>query len=114
MGADFYTRLFVKMATTHDILLQRVAAILNGQIDIWTVEADGLVADVRPNEDAEGDATDFIHYPYTVEVATQSLELEDYLSRVGAVMNALHAEGAAVVAACDWEDVLPGRGSLIS
>ncbi len=114
MDADLYTKLFVNMNTTHDVLLQRVATILNGRIDLWTVEADSLAADVRPNEEAECNATDFIHYPYTVEVISQGLELEEYLGRVGAVMNALHTEGAAVVAACDWEDLLPGRGSLVS
>jgi hypothetical protein len=116
-NADLYTKLFVHTSSTHDELLRQVATILNGRIEMWSVEAAGLVADARPNNEALApDAQPysyFVHYPFTVEVYSLQLELDEYLRRVGELMSSLDANGAAVVAACDWEELLPGGGALV-
>jgi hypothetical protein len=115
---EFYTRLFVNIAMPEGMLLGRVAEILDGRIERRSVAATGVAADIRANEDAsaadvERDPADFLHYPYTVELVAEGLDLEAYLERVAEVMRALRADGGDVVAACDWEDRLPGKGTLI-
>lgn len=99
-------------------LLERVAEVLEGTVDMQTVVSNELEADVRMSDEfepklIERDAGDFIHYPYSVEVeAIKGTPLQTYLDLVGRLMVQLCGAGAAVVASCDWERDLPGFGKL--
>jgi hypothetical protein len=118
--ADLYTKLYVRTTVSHAQLLNMVASIARGTVDAWTVVGRGLEIDVRPNEDAVGTEPSsepseaFLHSPFTVEVVSDAgpAGLRRYLSEVGALMTGLHKAGMQVVANCDWEDKLPGKGRL--
>ena len=73
----------------------------------------------RPNPDADparlsANSKDFIAFPFTIEMVTDEVALEEYLAKVARLMNSLHAGGASVVAACDWENQLPSGGALFA
>ncbi len=77
--------------------------------------------DVRPNDDFSLDGNHhgsdkFLYFPYTVEVVSDSDQIshETYIECVATVMKALYRAGMEVVAACTWEDELPGGGRLLS
>ena len=117
MSEELYTRIFVDTQRMHSAVLRTVAEVLGGQVDGWTVRAGDVEVDVRKNSDALAEPSAagedaFLHFPLTAEVVTQTLSLEAYLSRVAAIMERLHQDGAKVVAACDWEEQLPGGGKL--
>jgi hypothetical protein len=119
MPHEFYTRLFVDTRMSHDELLSSVASLLGGSVRRWTAAASSVEADVRPNPDADAtklrsNPKDFIAFPFTIEVVTEQAAFEEYLANVATLMNGLHTGGASVVAACDWEDELPGGGALYS
>lgn len=118
--SELYTKLFVRSERAHPDLLALVADACDGKVEEgWTVVAGEYEIDVRPNDDATGEAQrehpgDFLYFPYTVEVVTDvnACETADYIDFVGSLMNRLHSEGMQVVAACDWENELPGGGRL--
>lgn len=112
---EFYTKLFVDIDITLEALLQMVADILAGNIDMRTIETNSVEVDVFQNEYAlkATNSSDFIFYAYTVEVVNvEEMPLNVYIDLTSRVMNHLHKNSARVVAACDWEDQLPGGGKL--
>ena len=80
-----------------------------------TIETSSIEVDVLHNEYASkvAESGDFISYAYTVEVVSvEDMPLNTYIDLTSNVMNHLHKNNAKVVAACDWEDQLPGAGKL--
>jgi hypothetical protein len=117
MSEEFYSKIFVKGDCTHAELLSLVAHALPGMIDDWTVVGNDCEVDVRPNEDYSPEAlesapTDFVYFPYTVEVVSTCVECTDHVRTVSALMRAIHDRGMPVVTASDWENTLPGKGRL--
>ena len=117
--SELYTKLFVRTDHSHAELLAQLAAALQGDVEGWTIALDDCEIDVRLNDEASAsvraqNADNFLYFPYTVEVVCDSVggDVERYVSRVGSIMNTLHQAGMAVVAACDWEERLPGGGRL--
>ena len=113
--AEFYTKLFVQIDIALQELLQLVANTCSGNIDVVTIEVDKIEIDIMKNESAPtiSDPNDFMSYPYTAEVVNiEDMSLESYLEFTGSLMKNLNSNGAKVVAACDWEDKLPGHGKL--
>ena len=113
-----YTILYVDSTSTLEKLFNEVAYAVEGTIRRGTVFSKCVEVDVRVNEYFEQriidrDPGDFIHYAYTVEVeANEGVSLDYYLEAVSSLMRCLHAKDVNVVAACDWEDKLPGSGKL--
>jgi hypothetical protein len=113
-----YSRLYVHTALELEELLKAVADCLAGEIDRDTVVAPALEADVRRSDDfdeeaVQRDPSDFIHYRYSVEVeSTAALAIDGFLEALAKLMKMLESLGANVVAACDWEERLPGAGRL--
>jgi hypothetical protein len=119
MPDELYTRLFVDANGTTERLLETVVSLIGGRVKRQTVQAEPVEADVRPNVDANpvklrNNPRDFIAFPFTIEVVGNGTELEDYLGIVARLMTGLHSGGSSVVAACDWENQLPGNGALYS
>ena len=117
MSEECFSKIFVKGDCTHAALLSLVAEALPGEIDDWTVVGDDCEVDVRPNEDHSPEAlrrdpTDFVYFPYTVEVASTGAGCTDHVHRVAVLMQAMHERGMQVVTASDWESELPGKGRL--
>ena len=118
MTQELYTKLFVNIEMTHDELLRFVARLFGGDIEMWTVVCRSLDFDVRPNDDVDIQVLDsaldeFIRFPFTIEVAsTTDITLEDYLAAIARLMIEIETKSGSVVAACDWEDMLPGEGRL--
>lgn len=117
--AHLYTRIFVNTTSGLDAVVSAVAAAVSGRSELGTVTGMGCELDVRTNDDYSGqslarDPSDFVYFPFTVEVeaARNNMPVDSYLSVVGRVMEALAISGMQVVAACDWEERLPGRGRL--
>ena len=115
---ELYTKLFVEIECEHADLIRAVASACSGQVEQWTVTSGPCEIDVRPNESrgvghSSGPADGFLDFPFTVEVVDEALENRTrYLSFVARMMIALHQLGATVVAACEFEDELPGGGTL--
>ncbi|MGH1487219.1 MAG: hypothetical protein ACRBCI_13480 [Cellvibrionaceae bacterium] len=112
---EFYTKLFVKIDISLQALLQVVASICNGDIDVMTVEAGRYEVDVLENKDASviSDPSDFMSFDYIVEIVNiEDTTLDAYLEFTGNLMTKLNSNDAKVVAACDWEEKLPGSGKL--
>jgi len=114
-----YTRLFVDGRSPLAGVLATVTASVSGRVESGTVFGAGCALDARTNDDyssqaLQRDPADFVYFPYTVEIeaAGERMSLKQYLGVVGTVMQALAGAGMRVVAACDWEDRLPGRGRL--
>ena len=113
-----YTRLYVDSAMSLSQLLEVAARAVGGTLDADTVIAGDVQIDVRMNDDFDRhavniDPTDFIHYVYSIEIEEDSrVALESYLELVRKVMCAIQTGRSNVVAACDWEDELPGAGKL--
>jgi hypothetical protein len=118
MGEALFTRLFVETDLPAYVLLRRVAQRLGGTVELNTVTAGPLEVDIRENRElrSPGQAVapedGFLYFSLTAEVESETMALDAYLSNVAAVMLSLHEVGAKVVAACDWEDLLPGGGKL--
>ena len=118
--SELYSKLFVQTPRSHPDLLTFVASASKGTVDDgWTVVSGLYEMDVRPNDESTEEAHrahpgDFLYFPYTVEVVTESIagETSDYVQFVASLMKQLYADGMQVVAACDWEDELPGGGRL--
>lgn len=115
--ANFQTKLYVQSGRSDRDLLRAVAAALGGRVAPWTVASRASTVEIRPNDEFSPNASGpdaFLHYPYTADVWTDDarVSLADYLQTVGTVMRSLAASGAKVVAACPWEDRLPGGGKL--
>ncbi len=111
-------RLYVNALMTPSELTARVAEALGGVVGRGGFATAALEGDVRRGADHEPatvamDPQDYIRYPYAVEVeGRDGVELNRYVEGVGQVMRVLERLGASVVAACDWEDELPGAGKL--
>lgn len=115
--ATFQTKLYVQSGRSERDLLGAVAAAVGGRVEPWAVASRSATIEIRSNDEYSASATGpdaFLYYPYTADVWTDDprISLGDYLRTVGAVMQSLAAGGADVVAACPWEDRLPGRGRL--
>jgi hypothetical protein len=112
---ELYTKLYVEIYNTLEELLQMVADVLVGNIDMTTIETNLIEVDVIHNEFASKvtEPDDFISYAYTVEVVNVvEMPLNVYIDLTSDIMNHLNENNAKVVAACDWEDQLPGGGKL--
>lgn len=113
---DLTCDLFVDADYSFDDLCVWVAAAVEGTTERWTVTAPPLILDIEHNEYRRTGARDeFLRFPYVIAIQPiemVELSLEEYLDRVGLLMEALAAGGMRVVAACDWEDQLPGGGRL--
>lgn len=120
MAQQFHTRIYAATKRSRDDVASIAASAVAGRVERSSVVGQRCVIDVRrndeydprPRDDADADA--FLYFPLTVEVWTEdpSVSLKSYLSTVAAVMQALAADGSRLVAACDWEHLLPGRGRL--
>ena len=112
---EFYTKLFVDINISLKALVGLIANICDGQVDLTTVELEDFEIDIGQNEYAEmiNDITDFMSFKYTVEVVNkEDIKLEEYLLFISNLMLKINSQKAKVVAACDWEEMLPGKGKL--
>lgn len=114
---DLYSKLYILTTDSHAELLECLAAATGGSIDGWTVVAQGYEIDVRPNRVAPelvGTDNVFLAFPFTAEIVANGrpLGLDEFLAHVARLMKYLHERQMGVVAACDWEERLPGGGGL--
>jgi hypothetical protein len=107
--AELYTRLFVESVCSEATLHGRIAQTNNVDVRLYD-----LYVSENPYANTGGADAEHDEFPCTVEVVGDSdtSSVAEYLRIVGVVMEALHQGGSKVVAACDWEEQLPGRGKL--
>jgi len=117
--SDFFAKVYVDTSLEHDRLLQVTADAVFGTVDDWTILADGVEIDVRPNDDFRSayctiDPDDFLYFPFALDVesVTEAITIDSFIALLSEVMNRLHVRGMRVVVACDWEGRLPGSGRL--
>ena len=115
--SEFYTKIFINSDRRPTSLLDDLESRLGGHVDLGTLCVDSFEVDVRDNRDmpttTDNKDDAFLSYAVTAEVvAVSDATKAHYLDFVGRVMHALHACGAEVVAASDWEHELPGGGKL--
>jgi hypothetical protein len=114
----FYTRLYIDSKFHLPALVGAIARALGGRLEMSSVDTGVLSADFHTSDDydrarVQHDPSDFLRYPFSVEVeAIASVPLDRYLDEVALMMRELQALGANVAASCDWEDLLPGGGKL--
>lgn len=117
---ELYTKLFVNSERSQQDLFAFVAEVSSGEgEERWTVVSGDYEMDVRLNDEGTEEARrthpgDFLYFPFTVEVVAEGnpSDVANYVRFVGSLMTELHAKGMQVVASCDWEGELPGRGRL--
>lgn len=115
----FFAKAYIDGDVKHATILNLVADAVDGDVHGWTVEANGIEIDVRPNDDfrskgRRSDPDDFVYFPFTldVEAVDAVVDLDGFLAVLSSLMQRLHSERMRVVAACDWESQLPGGGRL--
>ncbi|MBV7297296.1 hypothetical protein [Enterovibrio paralichthyis] len=115
---EFYTKIFVDAKIELTDLIEHVREVVGGILSIDTVLTNSLELDVKRNDlglSSSYSGDEFLTYRYTVEVVSViDIELGEYLEEVSKIMISLSELGFSVVAACDWEEQLPGRGRLCS
>ncbi|MCG3133538.1 MAG: hypothetical protein HMLKMBBP_00716 [Planctomycetes bacterium] len=118
MAERYGTRIYVATDLSRSDVVALFAGAVAGRVERSSVVGQRCVIDVRRNDEYDprprSDADAFLYFPLTVEVWTEdpSVSLKSYLSTVASVMQALAANGSRLVAACDWEHLLPGGGRL--
>lgn len=114
-----YTRIYVNGDADVLTVVDIIASATSGTIDWSTVIGMNCNIHVEQSDDFSPqalsvDPSDFIHFPINVEVESinTDMTLAGYLSVVSTVMESLARSGMQVVAACEWEDQLPGGGRI--
>jgi hypothetical protein len=112
--------LFCKIFTDTDVsdkaVLDKVSLIATGEVDQWTVITKWGVIDIVDNDDFDEmrrkeNPDGFLFYRYCIELEpNESVTSQDYIGRVGKLLEGLWEEGWKAVAACDFEDELPRKG----
>lgn len=115
--SELFAKLFVRTERDLSSLISTVAEIVSGRVEPFGgVQAGNFELDVGANEYRElTSEDDFMRFPYAIDVfvlsaSVSEAEFVEFLSRA---MRALHERRMQVVAACDWEESLPGRGKLM-
>ena len=108
--------LYVDLEVSEEELLEILEKKLGCIRKWWTMECGIIYIHTKISEFyvAGQRAYDFVTFKFLVEVYDESceVELDAYLEQLARVMLALQDMGARVVAACDWEERLPGGGRL--
>lgn len=115
---EYYTKLFVNAPGNLKAFILEVGNIAGGEISLDTVVSVSLELDIKRNDMGHsqmgGPENDFLHFGFTIDVVNAvEMTLAHYLDQVGTVMTRLGEKGYCVVAACDWEEALPGRGRIV-
>jgi hypothetical protein len=114
----FFTRLYVSSSLPLADLVDVAESALSTDADGRSITTDVVDVSFGKGDDFDPvvvsrDPTNFLRYPYSVEIeAMEGATLEQYLDVVALLMRELHKRGATIVASCDWEDDLPGSGRL--
>ncbi|MCG8362981.1 MAG: hypothetical protein MJA27_06560 [Pseudanabaenales cyanobacterium] len=116
MFDELYCKTYVKTELSKQELLDRIANIVDGQVNIRTIEAEIMAIDLVENEDYDAEKlneTDgFIYYPFYLEidpVIKPSLSRQSYISGISHLLEGLWNELEDAVAACEFEDQLPSK-----
>ena len=117
--SELYAKLFVDTSADHAALLRVVRDCTNGVQDDWTIVSSSVEAEVRPNDDSrlparDDSPDDFVYFPFTIDIepVNAGCGLDEFLKGISTIVVGLAQSGMRVVAACDWEDALPGGGRL--
>lgn len=114
----FFSRLYVASPRPLSELVDAIARVLDASEHMCTITTPVASTDLLTNDDydraaLEWDASDYIRYPYSVDIeSAPNVGLYRYLDEVALIMRTLHSHGSNVVASCDWEELLPGAGKL--
>lgn len=116
---ECYAKIFVDDDSRRADVMTKVAEAMGGHIEVRTLVGDGFEVDFLDGEPATADheiaeEDAFLYYPLVLELVAvdDAMAVPDFVAIASKLMHALHADGAAVVAACDFEEALPGGGRL--
>ena len=113
---DLYCKIFIDNDDPDEAIAKKVSLITSGDIDQWTVITDWSEIDIVQNDDfneikRREDPDGFLFYRYYIEMEPEENVLrQDYIMKVGRLLECLWKEGWEAVAACDFEDELPRKG----
>ena len=117
---NLYCQVFVDSQAEKGQLLDLLARITSGSINMETVSSPELQIDLEDNEDSDeakrlSKQDQFLLYRYYLDVEpTEAVALEQYVQSVGGLLEGLWQSGCKAVAACDFESKLPRRGGYNS
>ena len=110
-----YCKIFVK-GSDADTVAETVGRLLRGEFRHRTMRLPGLAVDVLRNPDAArtaGPDDDFVRWPVTIELETDSIEGECAIVETTArILIELWGSERPAVAACEFEDELPWAGGI--
>jgi hypothetical protein len=116
---ELYAKMFVRTSQDVHAVVRVIAAATGGRVGSHTIDAFDHRVDVRTNDEfsagaANADPPDFLAFPITLDIIAddEAISESDYVRRIEAIMHALNGAHMPVVAACDWEHLLPGGGKL--
>jgi len=117
---NLYCQVFVDSQAEKGQLLDLLARITSGSINMETVSSPELQIDLEDNEDFDeakrlSKQDQFLLYRYYLDVEpTEAVALEQYVQSVGGLLEGLWQSGCKAVAACDFESKLPRSGGYNS
>jgi hypothetical protein len=118
---DPFCALYVDTPLDHRALLRAISGLTAGTEEMRTVSSADLEITVLegdyPRSQLAEAPDDFVRFPYVLEVNPGPALADDhdaYVTRLGALLLAMSALGLRVVAACDFEERLPGHGKLLA
>jgi hypothetical protein len=111
---DFYCKVYVESVEEPSRLAERLTAQLQGELSRSTVVAEDVEIDALRNDlDRNDPPKSFLDYPLYLDVFPSDEAGEDeerFVAAVERLLGALARLGLEYVAACDFEDQLPGSG----
>jgi hypothetical protein len=111
---NLYCKLYVAWSKIEEDLLEFISVHTNGTVDWCSVESSNASYSVLKNDEHDRKLSQrkqdgFLYYPFFVEIEpVESTERKTYLDELIGLLQAFRDVNIAVVAACGFEDELPG------
>ena len=113
---NLYCKIYLNCDVSRDELIQSIATIVNGKINVSSILTPDCEIDVRKNEDFDENQCyeypdGFLYYPYYLDIEpTEEIASIFYKQTITRLLEAFWAEKSQAVAACDFEEELPRKG----
>lgn len=113
---ELYCQIYVDAEISGDELLEKVAQLVGGNVDIDTVCTDNYEIDIKKNEDfnperRHEEPDGFVYFRYYMDVdALPGQRRSAQIALVTKLLESLWSWGFQAVAACDYEEELPKAG----
>lgn len=112
-----YCKLFLDTDMCRDELGKLLTEFIQGEKDRWIIHSAVLEIFVNDNDffdnaRKEDNQEGFLYFPYFLDIEPRT-EMEGvYIETIATLITRLWSHKIKAVAACDFEDLLPGKGGI--